>query len=654
MSDKPNIDIHQLLIHNGIESERVEFKASWDQKVTGPQVIRTLCAFANDLHNVNGGWVVIGVAAEEGRAILPPRGLADDEVEAAEDWIRGAALRVDPPLQPRLFTVEVQGRRLLIAWMPASDARPHRAPDPRSPDRREYFVRTGAGDVKAQGAMLDALHQMTARVPWDSRRSLDRDVGDIRPSLVREFLREEGSALAEDIDDLSLLRRMDLIARTNGHEVPINLALLFFTEDPSRFFPCAHIVVGEAIAGGGGSFGEPREFRGPLHHQVRAAVEWIEQRFGRQLLKHDDRIETETWEVFPRKALLEAVVNAVYHRSYEGTNEPTQIVLHGDRIEVWSYPGPVPGLKKEHLLPGATIPYLPARNRRIGEYLRRLRLAEQYRSGVTKIYDALKFNGSPQPSFEWNEERTYFCVKLPAHLRYFVLSTLRQAATLRAQGRPELAIGVLQDAHQRAPGSAPLTAELVTALCNERRLAEAVGVFKTFRAASPQIAAVPVAAALARNLADMKHLAEARDVLDLVPGPHRPDDALLLADVERKVGRFALALQLFDEAGERVWTSADTLNSFGRTNLGFAEALKVAKGTSERALRRDAITKAERAFKSVLAHSDSDGQRGWTWYDLARTLKARRAPKEEVARALERALELADEDPRLQRMIREF
>ena len=654
MTDASNIDLHQLLSRSGVEGERVEFKATWDPKTTGPQVLRTLAAFANDLHNLNGGWVVLGVREVDGRATLPPEGLSDAEIEEAGSWIRGNCQRVEPPIQPRLFDVTFQERRLLVAWMPASDARPHRAPDPRNPERKEFFVRTGAGDVKAQGAILDTLYQLTARVPWDGRRALDREVGDIRPSLVREFLREEGSALADDLDDLSLLRRMDLIARTNGHEVPLNVALLFFTEDPSRYFHGAWIEVVEQPAGSAGDVFERREFRGPLPRQIRGSVDWIEQRFGVQLLKRDDKVEADTWEVFPRRALAEAVSNAVYHRSYEGIDEPTKIVLHADRIEIWSYPGPVPGLRREHLQPGATVPALPARNRRIGEYLRRLRLAEQYRSGVRKIYGAMEANGSPPPRFDWDDERTWFCATLPAHLRYLVLSTLREAAAWRAQGQPLRAIDVLLSAHQRAPGSAPLTAELVAALCAERRLGEAVAAFETFRGASPKVSAVPVAASLARNLADMKHSAEARRVLDLVPGPHRPDDALLLADVERKVGRYARALELFEEAGERVWSSAAALNSLGRTNLGLAEALRGATSAGDKALRRTAIAEAERAFKRVIAYSETDELRGWTWYDLARTLKARRAPREEVLRALDRASALATGDMRLQRAIREL
>ena len=91
------INIEALLHCRIVESERVEFKASWDPDTTGPQVLRTICAFANDYHNLNGGYVVIGVAEREGRSFLPPAGLSAEEIEAAQRWIRGHCNRLDPP-----------------------------------------------------------------------------------------------------------------------------------------------------------------------------------------------------------------------------------------------------------------------------------------------------------------------------------------------------------------------------------------------------------------------------------------------------------------------------------------------------------------------------------------------------------------------------
>ena len=128
MSSILPINVDDLLHCRGVESERVEFKASWNPDTTGLQVLRTICAFANDYHNLNGGYVVIGVAEENGRAILPPAGLSAEQVEAAQQWIRGNCNRLDPSYPPILSPETVGDRLVLVVWAPASEMRPPSSP----------------------------------------------------------------------------------------------------------------------------------------------------------------------------------------------------------------------------------------------------------------------------------------------------------------------------------------------------------------------------------------------------------------------------------------------------------------------------------------------------------------------------------------------
>ena len=46
------INIKDLLTARTVEWERLEFKAGWNPKV----VLHAMCAFANDFHNLGGGW----------------------------------------------------------------------------------------------------------------------------------------------------------------------------------------------------------------------------------------------------------------------------------------------------------------------------------------------------------------------------------------------------------------------------------------------------------------------------------------------------------------------------------------------------------------------------------------------------------------------
>lgn len=57
------------------------------------------------------------------------------------------------------------------------------------------------------------------------------------------------------------------------------------------------------------------------------------------VIKHPDRAEaTRVWN-FPYSAIEEALVNAVYHRSYE-EREPIEVRISNDELVVVSCPGP--------------------------------------------------------------------------------------------------------------------------------------------------------------------------------------------------------------------------------------------------------------------------------------------------------------------------
>ena len=51
------ININNLIHGKIIESERIEFKANWNPK----PILHTMCAFANDMHNWGGGYIIVGI-----------------------------------------------------------------------------------------------------------------------------------------------------------------------------------------------------------------------------------------------------------------------------------------------------------------------------------------------------------------------------------------------------------------------------------------------------------------------------------------------------------------------------------------------------------------------------------------------------------------
>ena len=328
------INVDDLLHCRGVESERVEFKVSWDDRTTGPQVLRTICAFANDYHNLNGGYVVIGVEERDGRAVLPPSGLSAVEVEAAQRWIRGNCNRLDPPYPPILSPETIDGRLVLVIWAPASEMRPHRAPAPDGPGR--YWVRLGAETVDAErrGDMLRGLIQQTARVPWDDRRAADAEVEDLREAKVREFLHDVRSGLLEEPDEREIYRRMRLTMRVNDHEAPRNAGLLFFSNNPTQWFRGARIEVVQFAADRPGNVQEERTFGGALVDQLRDCLTYLQNLSTLHLQKQRDRSQVRGWVSYPLPALRETLVNALYHRSYD-VDQPEPTKIYGNYTAKW-------------------------------------------------------------------------------------------------------------------------------------------------------------------------------------------------------------------------------------------------------------------------------------------------------------------------------
>lgn len=65
------INIEDLLHRNKVESNRVEFKKGWNPA----SIYHTICAFANDLDNLGGGYIIVGVEEENSMPKRPVAGV---------------------------------------------------------------------------------------------------------------------------------------------------------------------------------------------------------------------------------------------------------------------------------------------------------------------------------------------------------------------------------------------------------------------------------------------------------------------------------------------------------------------------------------------------------------------------------------------------
>ena len=311
------INIDDLLHGRSVEWERLEFKRGWNPL----DVLHTVCAFANDFHNLGGGYIIVGVHEKDGQAVLPPVGIKDDQFDRIQKEILSLGHNaIQPNYHPVMAPYIIDSRSILVVWVPGGQTRPNKARVSLSKENKEYayFIRKGSSTVRARWNDEIELLSLAATVPFDDRFNQQSRVEDLSIGLMRDFLKEVGSELASDKVTQSLLtlgRQMNVIGGPVEAPLPINAGLLFFNPEPYRFFPVTQIDVVWFPDGPGGDQFKEKIFRGPLHRMTREALDYIKRNYlNEMVIKYPDRAESVRIVNFPYAAVEEAIVNAVPHR----------------------------------------------------------------------------------------------------------------------------------------------------------------------------------------------------------------------------------------------------------------------------------------------------------------------------------------------------
>lgn len=181
-----------------------------------------------------------------------------------------------------------------------------------------------------------------------------------------------------------------------------------FAEHPEKFIPGSYIELirfNTKEAETSDDFIE-KTFTGPIWKQVQDALDYINTNvIEEKVVKLQGQAESERFFNYPYNALEEALVNAVFHKSYR-EQEPVEIRIYVDSIQILNYPGLAKWINLERFAEGR-IKGRKYRNRRIGELFKEIDLSEKKGTGIPKILRELKKNGSPGPEFDMDDDRTY-------------------------------------------------------------------------------------------------------------------------------------------------------------------------------------------------------------------------------------------------------
>lgn len=209
------INIEDLLNKQRIESNRIEFKKSWNPT----KIYRSICAFANDFDNIGGGYILVGVEEERGRAKRPVVGLPKDGIDEILQSMVGFNNKINPYYMPRSSVEEVDGKPVLAIWVPAGVNRPYEVMENvvSRKSQSKWYVRSGTNTIEAKGEVLDELREMANRIPFDDRGNPEIKISELSPLFVHDYLQRIGSKLTASFSKCLLNKSSNSWIFTQAH-----------------------------------------------------------------------------------------------------------------------------------------------------------------------------------------------------------------------------------------------------------------------------------------------------------------------------------------------------------------------------------------------------------------------------------------------------
>lgn len=422
------INISDLINRRVVENARIDYKADWNPE----PILHSICAFANDIDNWGGGYIIIGIEDEDGMPKFPIKGLAKSSIDRINKELLQKCNLIEPRYIPVVEQVTYQGKEIIVLWIPGGADRLYKCPvafptEKAAKSDKAYYIRKMSNSIRANQLGERELFLLANNQPFDDRANLMARIEDMKSSLISEFL----YAVNSDLRETSLKRpvaevaaSMRLIGGPWEMRRPLNVGLMFFNERPDDFFPYARIEVVDKPDPTGIGMTE-KVFTGPLDRQLRDALSYIKNYILKEkVTKILGQAEAERIYNYPYAAVEEVLSNAIYHKSYQ-IGEPITVTVTPEKMEITSLPGPDRTISDEDIQNRRMISRR-YRNRRIGDFLKELKLVEGRNTGIPTILQAMAANGSEPPVFETDDERSYFTVILPVQKKFLIPTAQEQ------------------------------------------------------------------------------------------------------------------------------------------------------------------------------------------------------------------------------------
>ena len=369
------------LVRSLVETPENQFLERKGARIKPRDLADVIVGFANG----DGGRIVIGI--HDGKV----EGTGADSERRVNGWRRANLEHVRPPAPCTIELLACRNERgqedeLVVLEIEAS-SRIHRNA------KGEVFLRTG--DVNRKLSVLESQELLydKGESAFDGTVLPEAGVDPFDEQAVASYMdaiRARDATTALIARGLALEEEDRLQATTAG--------LLMFGKMPQQVFPEAFVRVlryqgAFRETGARGNVVSDRRIEGAIPDQIKGA-----RRLLRRWIPASIRLGSEgqfgSEPLLPEAVWLEAIVNAVTHRSYSIGGDHIRIELFSDRLEVYS-PGRLPGLVQPENIRESRF----ARNPRIARAMSDLGFGRELGEGVRRMFEEMARAGLPDPIY---------------------------------------------------------------------------------------------------------------------------------------------------------------------------------------------------------------------------------------------------------------
>ncbi|NLF25484.1 MAG: transcriptional regulator [Deltaproteobacteria bacterium] len=386
-------DEELLAMLNDIESDRVERKQSFRSDVP-TKSRQAVCAFANDLPNHNEPGVLFIGASDDGTPSNEP--ITDQLLRCLAD------MKTDGNILP-MPVLSVEKRVLNGAEMAVVTVMPSDMPPVKYDGR--IWIRTGSRRAIANEQEERILNEKRRHknLPFDIYPIPTAEITDLsRVIFENEYL---PAAFAADVLKENSRSYEERLASCKmivspSEPTPTMLGLLAIGKSPQDFLPGAYI---QFLRIDGTKLADPvideAKIGGAVVEMLRRAEDKLNAH-NRTAVNIESNATHKINQSYPMVALQQILYNAVFHRTYEGTNAPIRVCWFNDRIEITSPGGPYGNVTSENFGQPGIADY---RNPNVGVVLKTFGFIQAFGRGIAAARRAMEQNGNPEIKFTTNQ-----------------------------------------------------------------------------------------------------------------------------------------------------------------------------------------------------------------------------------------------------------